>query len=88
MNYVGRARVRIARSALQNAEQRLLETLRSEYPINAEVEVIHSRGSFSGKVVGWNLEGTRVSVYNLASGKTKDWWFENVQNLAVYGGAA
>jgi hypothetical protein len=85
---VGGVQTRVAREILRSAEQRVLDALKADYPINAEVEVVHARGTFRGKVVGWNLHGTRVSVYNHVTGKTRDWWFENVQNLAAKGGAA
>lgn len=82
---VGHYKVRIAKSSLRAAEDSVLNALKDGYPLNTEVEVVHPRGRFLGKVVGWNLHGIRVSVYNYDTGKTRDWHFENVEVLMLEG---
>lgn len=75
---------------ITKAETHLLETLRSEYPENAQVRVFHHRGSFEATVIGWSHHGACVFVRNNATGKCSKPWFAHVGLLpdAQEGGAA
>lgn len=70
--------------AFRAAEEALLESLKHSYPLDAEVRVVHHRGSFLGVVTGWDVRGVRIVVCNKASGKCAKWWAAHVE-LATEG---
>lgn len=72
-------RVESASKAVSDAQEVLQEVLRLEYPLGAVVRVVHHRGSFFGRVVGWDYFGSRVKVENERSGKTSKWWAAHVE---------
>ncbi len=65
--------------AFRAAEEALLESLKRSYPLDAEVRVVHHRGSFLGVVTGWDVRGVRIVVCNKASGKCAKWWAAHVE---------
>ncbi len=71
-------KVEAAHEAVKAAENALLATLVAEYPLGAHVIVVHSRGSFTGTVSGWDHYGSRVKVTNDTTGKTNKWWAAHV----------
>ncbi len=71
--------VAAAYEAVRQAEEKLLEALRTAYPMGARVAVIHYRGHFNGHVVGWDRSGCRVLVKNERTLKTSKWWAAHVQ---------
>jgi hypothetical protein len=72
-------RVALASQAVTHAENALLEALKWSYPEGRDVHVIHSRGCFSGSVVGWDVWGCRVKVKNARTLKVSKWWAAHVQ---------
>jgi hypothetical protein len=72
-------RVASAHEAIKDAQDRLLDALRAEYPRGKRVTVIHYRGHFCGYVVGWDTDGCRVVVKNERSLKVGKWWAAHVQ---------
>ena len=68
-----------AATRVTRAKEEALETLKREYPCDAAVRVYHSRGTFTGVVSGWQLEGYRIWVCNDESGKTNGWWAAQVE---------
>ena len=64
---------------LTRVRKEVHETLQREYPHGAAVRVYHSRGTFTGTVTGWTIEGYRVKVLNDESGKTNGWWAAQVE---------
>ncbi|WP_348995948.1 hypothetical protein ABFG95_12060 [Achromobacter sp. HNDS-1] len=72
--------------AFRAAEAALLESLKRSYPLDAEVRVVHRRGSFLGVVTGWDARGVRIVVCNKASGKCAKWWAAHVELAPAQGG--
>lgn len=68
-----------ASNAVREAQEALQEALREEYPLGAIVRVVHHRGSFFARVVGWDYFGARVKVENERSGKISKWWAAHVE---------
>lgn len=71
--------VEAASAVVNEAKQKLQETLKAEYPHGAHVRVIHHRGHFTGSVVGWDYDGSRVWVKNDRTEKTGKWWAAHVE---------
>lgn len=71
-------KVEAASEAVKAAENALLATLIAEYPLGEHVIVVHSRGSFTGTVDGWDHYGARVKVKNDITGKSSKWWAAHV----------
>lgn len=61
------------------AKNSLADALAAAYPHGTAVEVVHHRGRFTGTVVGWDDEGSRVVVKNDRSGRVAKWWSAHVQ---------
>lgn len=76
-----------AQAALDAAKAALLLALKTDYPMDAPVTVVHYRGHFHGRVAGWDTSGCRVLVRNDDSGKMAKWWAAHVQ-LRPSGSAA
>lgn len=74
-----------ASHAVALAEGKLLEALKSSYPLGREVRVVHSRGSFIATVEAWDTHGCRVQVKNTVTGRTSKWWAAHVE---LTGGAS
>lgn len=72
-------RVAQASEAVHIAKKNLLDELKNAYPKDRRVTVIHYRGQFRGRVVGWNQEGCRVAVENDNTLKVSLWWAAHVQ---------
>ncbi|MDP9917019.1 hypothetical protein J2W24_002670 [Variovorax boronicumulans] len=72
-----------ASEAVRRAKSDLLEALRTAYPKDARVRVMHYRGSFMGSVAGWDADGSRVAVLNDKSGKVGRWWSAHVELAGV-----
>lgn len=68
-----------ASEAMRSAEQTLREALQEAYPWGTPVRVIHHRGEFTGKVIGWDHQGSRVKVLNDRSEKAQKWWAVHVE---------
>lgn len=75
--------VESANHAVREAEDHLRHVLQQEYPENCPVRVVHSRGQFRGKVIGWDVYGVRVIVRNDRTGKVNKWWAAHVERLPV-----
>ena len=71
--------VAAANQTLKRAEEELQATLKREYPEGRHVTVIHHRGMFWGRIVGWDYYGCRVAVQNEVTGKVSKWWAAHVQ---------
>jgi hypothetical protein len=71
--------VALASLKVDEAKEALHEALKQGYPEGSEVFVIHSRGCFTGFVVGWDTWGCRVAVKNARTLKTSKWWAAHVQ---------
>lgn len=71
--------VAAAHEAVKRAEVVLQKALARGYPEGRHVTVIHSRGIFFGRVVGWDYHGCRVTVKNEVTGKVSKWWSAHVQ---------
>lgn len=65
--------------ALRSAARALRDALQEAYPWGARVRVIHHRGEFTGKVIGWDHQGSRVQVRNDHSTKAQKWWAVHVE---------
>ena len=71
--------VAAAHQSLKRAEERLQDALKRGYPEGRHVTVIHHRGMFWGRVVGWDHDGCRVAVKNEVTCKVSKWWAAHVQ---------
>lgn len=71
--------VALASKAVDEAEEKLRQELKRSYPMGARVQVFHYKGSFFGRVVGWDTHGIRVAVHNDRSRKMAKWWAAQVQ---------
>ena len=76
-------KVEAAYEAVKSAEKALQDTLAAEYPLGEHVIVVHSRGSFTGTVAGWDYYGARVEVTNDITGKTSKWWAAHVGIVSI-----
>lgn len=70
--------VETANDKVSEAEDQLFAVMLREYPLDACVYVLHSRGQYYGRVVGHDLHGKRIGVENDSSGKTGWRWYREV----------
>ena len=68
-----------AEDAVYAAKSDLKKALQRAYPLGDTVRVIHSRGEYTGVVVGHDEYGARVNIKNDQSGKISRRWFREVE---------
>lgn len=68
-----------AADAIRHAENVFERALKSCYPLQGAVRVVHERGIFDAVVVGHDPKGYRVVVLNPRSNKKSAWWYRSVE---------
>lgn len=75
-------KVELASSQIRDAERHFIYVMQTEYPVDCKVRVIHSRGAYTGFVIGHEVLGRRVGIQNDKSGKQQYVWFEQVEVIS------